>query len=220
VIVTSIHEAMEAELGGANRLELVRSLESGGLTPPADLVHKVVEKVSIPIRVMLRENASMSIGSPAEINVLQSQASTFGKLPIDGFVIGFIKNGNLDSAMNEILAAAPNCRATFHRAFDHLPDPLRVLQELKQLRQIDRVLTDCGEGSWPERRTRFVEWQHIAAPQIKLIVAAGLCASSLVEKSKDLSDLEVHIGRAARIPPVISGSLSRTQVASLKRLLG
>ncbi len=221
VIVTSFHEAIEAELGGADRLELVRSLENGGFTPPIELVQKIVERVSVPVRVMLRENASMSIRGPAEINTLQAHASTFTELPIDGFVTGFIKNGHLDlSAMNEILAAAPKCRVTFHRAFDHLPDPLRVLHELKQLPQIDRVLTDCGEGSWVERKARFIEWQRIAAPQIKLMVAAGLCASSLAETSQDLRELEVHIGRAARIPQVISGTLSRTQVASLKRLLG
>jgi copper homeostasis protein len=221
VIVTSLDEAVEAELGGADRLELIRSPESGGLTPAPELVHRVVERVSIPVRVMLRENASMSIGGPAEINTLQSRVRALGEMPIDGFVTGFIKYGNLDlSAMNEILAAAPNMQVTFHRAFDHLPDPVRVLHELKQLRQIDRVLTDCGPGSWVERTRRFVAWQRAAAPQMKIILAAGLCASNLAKTSHDLGELEVHIGRAARVPQLISGAVSRTRVASLKRLLG
>jgi copper homeostasis protein len=219
VIVTSLDEAIEAELGGADRLELVRSLEYGGLTPSTELVRKIVETVSVPVRVMLRENASMSIGGRAEIETLQSHASTLADLPIDGFVIGFVKDGTIDlGAINEILA--PNCHATFHRAFDYLPDPVRVLQELKQLPQIDRVLTNGGEGSWVERKVRLVEWQRAAAPQIKVVLAAGLCASSLTEASQEVSDVEVHVGRAARIPQVISGNVCRAQVASLKRLLG
>ncbi len=221
MIVTSLDEAIEAELGGADRLELVRSLETGGFTPSIELVRKIVETVSIPVRVMLRENASMSIGGQTEIETLQFHASTLADLPINGLVIGFVKDGLMDlGAINEILAAAPNCHATFHRAFDHLPDRVRALQELKQLPQIDRVLTDGGEGSWAERKVRLVEWQRAAAPQIKLVFAAGLCASRVAEASQDLRDVEVHVGRAARIPQVISGTVCRSQVASLKRLLG
>jgi copper homeostasis protein len=221
VIVTSLGEAIEAELGGADRLELTRSLEMSGLTPPLSLVQSVLERVSIPVRVMLRENASMSIGGQAEIDALQTSSGALAHLPIDGLVLGFIKAGVLDlTATKEVLAAAPNCRATFHRAFDNLRQPLRALQELKQLPQIDRVLTSGGEGSWAERKARLLAWRSAAAPQIKIILAAGLCASSLAKNSKDLSDIEVHVGRAARIPQVTSGSVNRSQVAALKRLLG
>jgi len=221
VIVTSLDEAIEAELGGADRLELTRSLEMSGLTPPLSLVQSVVERVSIPVRVMLRENASMSIRSQTEINTLQTSTRALAQLPIDGLVLGFINRDVLDlAATKQVLAAAPNCRATFHRAFDNLRQPLRALQELKQLPQIDRVLTSGGEGSWAERKARLLAWRSAALPQIKIILAAGLCASSLAENSKDLSDIEVHVGRAVRIPQVTSGTVNRSQVAALKRLLG
>jgi len=220
VIVTSLDEAIEAELGGADRLELVRSLESGGFTPSAELVRKVVESVSIPVRVMLRENASMSIGGPAEISTLGSRARTLAALPIDGLVLGFLNNGRVDlNVTKEVLAEAPNCRGTFHRAFDSVRDPLQALQELQQLPQIDRVLTSGGEGSWLERKTRLLEWKRAAAPSIKILVAAGLCASSLAERGEDFSQIEVHVGRAARVPQITSGAVSREQIASLKRLL-
>jgi copper homeostasis protein len=170
---------------------------------------------------MLRENASMSIGGQAEIDALQTSSRALAQLPIDGLVLGFITDGVLDlTATKEVLAAAPNCRATFHRAFDNLRQPLRALQELKQLPQIDRLLTSGGEGPWAERKTRLLEWQRAAAPQIKIILAAGLCASSLAKNSKELSNIEVHVGRAARIPQVTSGRVNRSQVAALKRLLG
>jgi copper homeostasis protein len=221
VIVTSLHEAIEAELGGADRLELVCSLESGGLTPSPALVRDVIQKVSIPVRVMLRENASMSIEDPAELNTLQCSARTLADLPIDGLVLGFIKDGALDlTATKELLSVAPKCHATFHRAFDHLRAPLHALQELKQLPQIDRILISGGEGSWMERKTRLLEWRRAAAPQIKIILAAGLCAANFAETSEDCTGIEVHVGRAARIPQSISGIVSRRQVASLKRLLG
>jgi copper homeostasis protein len=221
VIVTSLHEAIEAELGGADRLELVCSLESGGLTPRLPVVRDVVARVSIPVRVMLRENASMSIGDPAELHTLQCHARALADLRINGLVLGFIKGDALDlTAMAEVLAVAPQCHATFHRAFDHVRDSLGTLHELRQLPQIDRILTSGGEGSWAERKTRLLEWQRAAAPGIKIIVAAGLCVSSLAAMSEDSSGIEVHVGRAARTPQMTSGTVIRSQVAALKRLLG
>ena len=212
---------MEAEAGGADRLELVRSLENGGLTPSVELVRGVVEAVSIPVRVMLRENASMSIGGESEIRSLQAHASAFAKLPIDGLVIGFIRDGALDlDETSEILTAAQGCRATFHRAFDHVRDPLGAAQQLKALTQIDRVLTSGGPGSWRERKERLLEWQRAALPEIKLIIAAGMCSSVLTESSEMERESEIHVGRAARIPQITSGSVNRVQVASVKRLLG
>jgi copper homeostasis protein len=221
VIVTSLCEAIEAELGGADRLELVCSLESGGLTPPLQLVREVVERISIPVRVMLRERDCMSIADQAELDALKYRAKSIADLPIDGLVLGFLKDGALDlTATKELLAMAPNCRATFHRAFDHLRDPLGTLHDLKQLPQIDRILTSGGEGSWAQRKTRLLEWRRTAAPQIKIIIAAGLCAENLAAMSGNCSEFEVHVGRAARFPQITSGIVSRSQVGLLKRLLG
>jgi len=66
VIVTSIEDAVEAEAGGADRLELVRALEVGGLTPELDLIRTVLQTVKIPVRVMLRETPSMSAGTASD----------------------------------------------------------------------------------------------------------------------------------------------------------
>ena len=54
VIVSSVEDALEAEQGGAGRLEVVRSLEVGGLTPSLELVRQICQRVKIPLRVMLR----------------------------------------------------------------------------------------------------------------------------------------------------------------------
>ncbi len=163
----------------------------------------------------------MSIGNGTEIERLQADAGTFADLGVDGFVIGFIENGALDMAtMEQILAAAPHSCATFHRAFDHVREPLDAIERLKQLPQFDRVLTTGGDGSWIERKMRLFEWQRAAAPQIRLVVAPGLHASVLAEVPDELRAVELHVGRAARIPQTTSGVVSRTQVASLKGLLG
>jgi copper homeostasis protein CutC len=62
VIVTSLDDAIEAERGGATRLEVVRDLDRGGLTPSLGLVHDIVAAVRIPIRVMVRESDLLTRG--------------------------------------------------------------------------------------------------------------------------------------------------------------
>jgi copper homeostasis protein len=219
VIVTNLYEAIEAERGGADRVELVRSLEVGGLTPSAGVVEAVTRTLSIPVRVMLRENPSMMVGTEDELHALQEGASLLAQLPIGGFVLGFVRDGSVDlTATRKILARAPDRPATFHRAFEHVRDPLRAIRELKQIPQIDRILTTGGEGSWAERKKRLSAWQEAASPEISILVGAGVCAATLADIASDAHAMEVHVGRAARIPQTVEGIVDRERVASLKSL--
>ncbi|HEX7332112.1 MAG TPA: copper homeostasis protein CutC [Pyrinomonadaceae bacterium] len=43
VIICSVTDAIEAQKGGASRLEVVRDLERGGLTPTIQLVRAIKE---------------------------------------------------------------------------------------------------------------------------------------------------------------------------------
>jgi copper homeostasis protein len=220
VIVTNVEEAREAELGGADRLELVRAFELGGLTPAAAVVGEVAGAVSIPVRVMLRENTSMSASDEREIAELQKLARQMEQLPIDGLVLGFVKNDGLDlEAMDQVLRAAPGRRATLHRAFEHTADPIGAIEQVKKLPQIDRILTSGGAGPWRERKARLLEWQAAAAPKIRLLVGAGLRASTLTELAHHPGEFEFHVGRAARVPHTTMGAVSRAEVAKLKALL-
>ncbi len=218
VIVTSLDEAREAESGGADRLELVRAFEIGGLTPERRIVEEVVRSVSIPVRVMLRENASMEAGA-GEIEHLRLKAREVAELPIGGLVVGFAKDGGLDlDAMEAVLGAAPQVHVTMHRAFEHVTDPIAAIRQLKRFGQIDRILTSGGPGDWEERKRRLLEWQAVAAPEITMLVGIGLRPSILSEISQASNGFEFHVGRAARIPASADGAVRREQIARLKAL--
>jgi copper homeostasis protein len=91
VIVTSLDDAMEAERGGATRLEVVRDLNRGGLTPPLGLVRGILAAVRIPIRVMLRERDDYAISGPRERDDLCRIGSKLSALDIEGLVLGFVR---------------------------------------------------------------------------------------------------------------------------------
>jgi copper homeostasis protein len=214
VIVTSLNDALEAEAGGADRLEIVRDLSAGGLTPDLALVTAIRSSVSVPVRAMIRENPSMEIAGASELEQLQRQAATFSRLSIDGLVLGFVTGDSIDtSTLQKVAAAAPDLKITFHRAFDTLSNPMEAIDTLKEQPMVDRILTAGGSGSWAVRKARLQCWQHHASPQIKILFGAGLqsVSDSFIE--------EVHIGRAARNPPEHHAPVCRAKVAALKGLL-
>ena len=62
VIVQTADDALAAQDGGADRLEVVRDIGVGGLTPSLALVDAIQAVTQLPLRVMVRENAGFSIG--------------------------------------------------------------------------------------------------------------------------------------------------------------
>jgi len=220
VIAASLEDCVQAEAGGADRLELVASPELGGLTPPFELVEQALNTVKIPVRVILRHQPSMSAGSLRELHALQHAAAQFARLAIDGLVIGFVQNGAIDTpAVREICTAAPHTPLTFHRAFDVVADQARALEEISHCPQIDRILTRGAGQSGPERFSSALSWQQKAAPRLTIVWAAGRDAAVIDASKIAASGLELHVGRAARSPQTAAASVSRAQVASLKLAL-
>ena len=156
VIACSVADAVEAEKGGASRLEIVRDLGRGGLTPPLELVVEIKRAVNLPLRVMLRESDSYETTSADELDRLCAAAVQFASLGVDGFVLGFLKDGRVDvDRMQRVLACAPQVPATFHHAFEDTTDKLSALDAIKKLRQVDRVLSRGGADALELRVQRL-----------------------------------------------------------------
>src|ERR1043166_4426106 len=51
-----VADAVEAQKGGASRLEVVRELDRGGLKPSIPLGQAIKDAVDLPLRVMVRES--------------------------------------------------------------------------------------------------------------------------------------------------------------------
>src|ERR1043165_8049738 len=56
VIVCCVADAVEAQKGGASRLEVVRELDRGGLKPSIQLIQAIKDAVDLPLLVMVRES--------------------------------------------------------------------------------------------------------------------------------------------------------------------
>jgi copper homeostasis protein len=217
VIACSVEDAAAAERGGAGRIELVRDLDRGGLTPPVELVERVIDAVHIPVRVMIRETDGYEAGDGRAIEVLAHIARRIGALDVDGVVVGFLRRGQIDvAAMDAVLTEVPSSRATFHHAFDDLTDPMGAVRQLRRWPQIDRVLTSGGPGDWERKAARIVQWSRAAAPGVEMLAGGGVDRQAIQILSR-AGVSEAHAGRAVRVPPTADGAVSSQLVAELLR---
>jgi copper homeostasis protein len=199
VIVQRVADAREAARGGADRLEIVREIAVGGLTPSLPLVRAIAQETSVPLRVMVRENAGFG-ATPRELGAIRDAAAALADIGIDGLVVGFAaSSGELDlEDLRSVLSAAPAARATFHRAFDTLADPFAAIDALRDVAQVDRILTSGGNGSDHERCTRLHNYSARADGRLTLIAGGGVTTSLIDQIVSTRCVSEIHVGRAAR----------------------
>lgn len=182
VCVDSVESAVEAERGGADRLELCGNLIIGGTTPGTALFEEVRRHCSLPVHVLIRPRFGDFLYSDTEFEVLQREVRQFRSLGAEGLVFGLLDaDGNLDiPRMRLLMEEAGDCRVTLHRAFDVCADPERTLEQAVEL-GIRTILTsgqaaDCRKGR--ELLKRLVER---AEDRIEILVGAGVSAEVIEE---------------------------------------
>lgn len=216
VIACSVSDAVEAQSGGAGRLEIVRDLASGGLTPPLELVQEILAAVTLPVRVMLREGNSYEVSGHTEREGLCAAATALSGLNVDGVVLGFLRSREVDIQLTEsVLSCAPNLRATFHHAFEDTDDPFSAIQTLKRVAQVDRILTSGGSGDWTEKIQRLARYKEQAGPEIEILAGGGIDQQSIRMICQATGIREFHVGRAAREPASAQGEVRATRVRAL-----
>jgi copper homeostasis protein len=234
VIVCTLEDAVAAAEGGASRLEIISHYEAGGLTPSFDLVREITSTVKIPARIMLRENEPFVVTDEREIDRLCDAALVFAQLPIDGFVLGFLKDAptgdedgdgvhhNLEInhyQLARVLACAPRLRVTFHRAFEALPDPIRAIDELKRHPQIDCILSRGAGETWAEELNRFIRWEEAARPEIGMLIGGGTDKEAVKIFCKNSPIRAFHLGRSVRDGERLDGNVRADRVRDFAELI-
>ena len=218
VIVQSVADARAAAEGGADRLEVVRAIRDGGLTPPVALVDAIAAETGLPLRVMVRENAGYEMQS-SELPILRRAAKAFAAARVDGIVIGFARDGHLAlDDVARVLDAAPELPVTFHRAFDALSDPLAAIDALAGVPQIDQILTSGGDGPPAVRCARLREYVARAGTRLAIIAGSGVDEGALQEFARAGCVQQVHVGRAARELGQQEAPVSAARVQRLRQI--
>jgi copper homeostasis protein len=221
VIAQSVADAVEAQAGGADRLELVRDLDEDGLTPPAELVRAVCAAVRIPVYVMIRPRNRFTLG-PEEREQIVAEARAAAEAGAHGLVVGYVDEAcRLDIEALEAVrtAAGPKIGLTFHRAFDRLADPQAALPALAA-HGIERVLTSGHAPTAPNGQETLRALVPLAGQSGVVVMAGGgLTPENVADLVHATGVTEVHFGAGVRIPPAPTGPVSRERVAAVRQAL-
>lgn len=192
-------DAAGAVEGGADRLEVVADIETGGLTPAVGVVRDLKRECDLPLRVMLRANSGFST-SGSELSKLKGAASQLAGAGADGFVFGFLglsADVDVDTTMG-LAAAIGGLPWTFHRAIDHALDHDRAWEVLPELAGLDTVLTAGsarGAGDGLDDLCRRARQSPKAA---ELIMAGGGLAPDHVPWLARAGVRKFHVGSRVR----------------------
>ncbi|GLF97160.1 copper homeostasis protein CutC [Streptomyces yaizuensis] len=222
VIALDAADAIAAQSGGADRLELVTDMAADGLTPSRETFGRIRAAVDIPLRVMLRLTDGFSAGSHDDVEKLVRAARELRAEGADAFVLGFLdRDGNPDLVTVERLIAEINgCSWTFHRAIDRAADRDGLRKLLADLPGLDTYLTaGAAAGVDAGLPTLLAEAARQGEPGYRahILVGGGLRLDHLPELLAAGID-GFHIGGAAR-PQGWSGPVDAAAVREWRETL-
>lgn len=143
ICANSAQSCVEAEAGGAKRVELCAGIPEGGTTPSYGEIRMAQRLISkIDINVIIRPRGGDFLYTEAEIGSMLLDIELCKQLGVHGVVFGCLtKEGDIDvPLMRRLIETAAPLSVTCHRAFDVCRDPFRAMEELIDL-GCDRILT-------------------------------------------------------------------------------
>lgn len=199
IAVTSRQDAVQADAGGADSVEVCENLSVGGLTPSLEMVRQICDAVAIEVNVIVRPHARSFIYSIDEIAQILRDVDSIAQLRVENVVFGAHRLGrglNTD-LIAQVQQASRESTVTVHRALDESLEPERALEELAAL-GIGRILTSGPAASAWEGRHSLARWIRNYGRHFDFVVAGGLQLVHFPEMAAILNAPEYHFGSAAR----------------------
>jgi hypothetical protein len=182
VCAGSVQDCINAQLGGADRVELNSALHLGGLTPSLAMLKLVKEKTSLKVICMDRPRAAGFCYDDVEIETMFEDAKILLENGADGISFGFL---NSDATINVTetkkmveLIHQYQKEAVFHRAFDCVDDPMHAIKQLIDC-GVDRILTSGLQPTAMQGASVLEKLQSEFGDQIELLAGSGINANNI-----------------------------------------
>lgn len=229
----SSYSALQAQLGGATRVEFCQNLENGGITPSYAQIKRARQLLHIGMHVLIRPRGGDFVYTEDEFEEMKMDIGLCKELDCDGVVIGVLRaDGSVDRERNAILVElAKPMTVVFHRAFDRTNDPKQALEDIIAL-GFDRILTSGLRNTAAEGQELLKDLILQADSRIEIMPGAGVNASNMLDILACTKALSIHSSAKVSIDSQMtfeSGTLagmneptlqtSRALVAELKSLL-
>lgn len=178
----SIQSALNAQAGGATRIELCDNLAQGGITPSLGKIKLAKELLSIPVFVLIRPRKGDFLYSDIEFRVMLENIEYAKKMGADGIVSGILlSNGQVDIERNKrLVEAAQPLSFTFHRAFDMCIDEKEALEQLIEM-GMQTVLTSGRAENVVAGKETLAQLVQQADNRIQIMAGGGLRAHNVMQ---------------------------------------
>jgi len=199
VCANSLASAMEAEKGGAVRVELCDNLLEGGTTPSYSQIKLAKQLLKIEVYPIIRPRGGDFLYTDQEFNLMREDISICKSLGCEGVVFGILNtDGTVDTKRcAELVSLASPMKVTFHRAFDMTIDLFKALEDIINL-GCTRILTSGGMPSAFKGMKVIRQLVEKAGDRIVIMAGAGVAVDNISELIAGTGVQEFH--GSARLP--------------------
>ena len=194
ICANSAWSCVEAEAGGASRVELCAGIPEGGTTPSYGEIKTAQALTSqIAINVIIRPRGGDFLYTEAEIQSMLLDIELCKQLGVHGVVCGCLtQEGDIDvPLMRRLIEAAKPLSVTCHRAFDVCRDPFAALEQLIEL-GCDRILTS-GQQSTAEKGIPLLkQLVEKAGDRIIIMPGCGVRENNIARIEAETGAKEFH----------------------------
>lgn len=196
--VEDLESALAAEKNGADQIELCAHLDKDGLTPDFTLIKEVNSSVNIPVKVMIRPRDGNFSYNDDEVEHMIDAISKCRYVGVDSVVIGAMTKGRkkIDiELVEELSAVAYPLNVTVHKAIDHCVDPIREINRLRKIKNINAILTSGRGETAIEGKEVIQSMIEESGDRFTIIAAGKITKENLSEVHKEIGAKSYH-GRA------------------------
>lgn len=192
ICANSIESALNAQNGGADRVELCTELSVGGVTPSKGMIQMARELLDIPLYVLIRPRSGDFHYSIMELEIMKEDIAYCAEIGCDGVVIGALtQDRKIDEAKTMLLMQeAGFMDVTFHKAFDEVQNQFEALDTLKEI-GVQRILTSGGAQTAVQGIDVIGELIEEADEEVIVMPGGGIRPDNL-DLIKGLGAMEYH----------------------------
>ncbi|MDR2388522.1 MAG: copper homeostasis protein CutC [Tannerellaceae bacterium] len=176
ICANSAQSCVEAEAGGARRVELCTAIPEGGTTPSfGEICTAQALTSSIDIHIIVRPRGGDFLYTPAEQRAMFYDIDVAKRLSLHGIALGCLTmEGEVDvPLLKRFVTAASPLSVTFHRAFDVCRDPFRALEDIIAC-GCHRILTSGQEADAQQGIPLLAELVKRAGERIIIMPGCGI----------------------------------------------
>jgi copper homeostasis protein len=193
ICANSLESAVNAQKGGAQRVELCDNIYEGGTTPSYGSIQQARKLLNIDLNVIIRPRGGDFCYSDLEFEIMKKDIEFAKSMEVDGVVFGILyPNGTVDKERTKMLVElAKPMSITFHRAFDVTRNPFAALEDIIEC-GCNRILTSGQENKAMDGVTLIQNVVKKAENRIIIMPGSGINETNISDISQKTGANEFH----------------------------